>query len=112
MMMSDAASGFRRIEHSPLLSSYERSLYRRMIDCEMDRAEFYSSVPLLCRWIENVYGKEVVILIDEYDKPVNSSVIHGYYRELTADLRPFLESALKNDTHYRFAVMTGVSRIT
>ena len=112
MMMSDAASGFRRIEHSPLLSSYERSLYRRMTDCEMDRAEFYSSVPLLCRWIENVYGKEVVILIDEYDKPVNSSVIHGYYRELTADLRPFLESALKNDTHYRFAVMTGVSRIT
>lgn len=112
MMMSDAASGFRRIEHSPLLSSYERSLYRRMTDCEMDRAEFYSSVPLLCRWIENVYGKEVVILIDEYDKPVNSSVIHGYYRELTADLRPFLESALKNNTHYRFAVMTGVSRIT
>ena len=59
----------------------------------------------------NAYGRKPIILIDEYDSPINSAATYGYYDEMVAFMRTFLSGAMKDNAHVEMGVMTGVLRV-
>ena len=69
------------------------------------------SLQTLCRALENHHGKPVILLIDEYDVPVNFAEQNGYYKEMIDFLRIMLGAALKGNPSLKFAVLTGCLRI-
>ena len=70
-----------------------------------------SSLGLLVKALNLQYKEKVVVLIDEYDTPVNTASTNGYYREMVAFMRTFLPGAMKDNNHVRLGVMTGVLRV-
>lgn len=58
------------------------------------------------------FQKEVIILIDEYDVPLDKAFQHGYYNEMISLIRTMLGNALKTNNSLKFAVLTGCLRIT
>ena len=61
--------------------------------------------------METYYGKKVILLLDEYDVPVQSAWEHDYYDEAISFFREFYADALKTNASLDFAVLTGVLRI-
>lgn len=70
------------------------------------------SLRLLSEMLCRHYGKKVVLLIDEYDVPLDKAFVHGYYREMVSLMRGFLGQALKTNKYLQFAVLTGCLRIS
>ena len=71
------------------------------------------SIKHLCAMIEKHYGKKPIILIDEYDNPMNGSYGNDEVHEkIKSFLRKVYGSALKGNAHMRFAVLTGVTRVS
>ncbi len=62
--------------------------------------------------LEKYYGKKVIILIDEYDVPLENSFFEGFYDRMIAFIRSLFESALKTNSSLEFAVITGCLRIS
>ena len=58
------------------------------------------------------YGKNTIILIDEYDVPLDKAFQYGYYREMAALIRGFLGETLKTNDFLQFAVLTGCLRVS
>ena len=74
-------------------------------------ADMASALKLLCRALEAHWEKPVILLIDEYDTPVNCAEQNGYYNEMIGFMRSFLGAALKTNSSLKFAVLTGCLRI-
>ena len=70
-----------------------------------------NALNLLCRALEAHWGKPVILLIDEYDVPINYAAQKGYYDEMISFMRNFLGSTLKTNPSLKFAVLTGCLRI-
>jgi len=79
---------------------------------EVDISYYRDSLKFLSECLEEYHGKKAVILIDEYDVPVQNSWSCGYYKEMMGFIRPLLSSALKDNPHLQFAVVTGCLRIS
>ena len=66
---------------------------------------------LLCKFLELHYGKKAVLLLDEYDAPIQCAWTHGYYKEAIGFYRSLYSAALKSNPSLDFAILTGVLRI-
>lgn len=73
---------------------------------------YTSSIMLLSMYLEKHHEKKVVILIDEYDVPLETAYYNGFYREMVDFIRSLFESALKTNDALEFAVITGCLRIS
>ena len=71
-----------------------------------------SSLQTLSQLLEKYYGQKVIILIDEYDVPLDKAFQHGYYREMVALIRGLFGQALKTNDSLMFAVLTGCLRVS
>ncbi|MCR5219645.1 MAG: ATP-binding protein [bacterium] len=78
---------------------------------EVSEKEMTGSLLLLCRALEAHWGKPVVLLIDEYDVPVNCAEQNGYYKEMIGFMRNLLGAVPKTNASLKFAVLTGCIRI-
>lgn len=91
----------------------DQDLYRRVVTGTADDADWASSLAALCRMLRAHHGKDVVLLIDEYDAPVMAAHTHGYYDQAVSFLRRWLTGAIKDGgTALDFACLTGVQRIS
>ena len=79
---------------------------------EKDINQCKMALAFLLRLMEAHYGKKVVLLIDEYDAPVQYAWECGYYKKAISFFRRFLSAALKTNLSLDFAILTGVLRIT
>ncbi|MCR4784718.1 MAG: ATP-binding protein [bacterium] len=79
--------------------------------CRADLPVLENSLALICEALEIYWEKPVILLIDEYDTPVNCAEQKGYYDEMISFMRSFLGAALKTNTSLKFAVLTGCLRI-
>ncbi len=73
---------------------------------------FKEATAFLCACLEKVYGEKVIILIDEYDVPLENAYFRGFYNEMISFIRGTLSLALKTNKSLAFAVITGCLRIT
>ena len=99
---------------SDILSEDEKDLYNRLksLNIEADETEYIYSIKNLCVYLERYYEQKPIILIDEYDVPLQRAYINDYYKEAINFFRGLLQDALKTNNSLEFAVMTGCLRIS
>lgn len=78
----------------------------------MDEDSLEAGLQTLSELLFRHYGQKTIILIDEYDVPLDKAYQHGYYREMTALIRALFGEALKTNSFLQFAVLTGCLRVS
>ena len=103
-------------EHRYLLDSdklYEedKNKIKEILNVKEDEFSLQRSIKDLCIYLERYYDEKPVVLIDEYDVPLQNSYVEGYYEDVISFFRTFYTSILKDNIYLKKAVLTGVSRI-
>ncbi len=112
MLISEEATRFAFLRKSDKLQEEDKMKLSRLIAGDFEKPAFlYGSLKLLSRLLCDYYGHRVVILIDEYDVPLDKAYRDGYYPEMIKMMRSFLGQALKTNQNLDFAVLTGCLRI-
>lgn len=89
----------------------DREIFSSIIDQTADQEVFCRSIQFLSRCLERYHGKKAIILIDEYDVPLENAYRRGFYEEMVDFIRALFESAFKTNSSLEFAVVTGCLRI-
>ncbi|HLP61258.1 MAG TPA: AAA family ATPase [Candidatus Deferrimicrobium sp.] len=106
------------LKHDYLLSgntlkAQDAAYFKRIIDLEGNKGEYESSLEYLLIFLNRYYGKQVVILIDEYDAPVHAGFTKDYYEDIISFTRNFLSGGLKDTGQYlEKGVLTGALRFS
>ena len=90
----------------------EKEEYMKILKKDNDTSLYVTSLRFLSQCLEKYYDKKVIILIDEYDVPLENAYFEGFYDEMVSFLRSLFESALKTNPALEFAVLTGCLRIS
>lgn len=111
------AQRFEFLAESDRLSNNEKAQYKALIALDngkysMDDDILVSGLQMLSHLLYKHYGKKTVILIDEYDVPLNKAFQNGYYKEMVSLIRGIFGMALKTNDYLQFAVLTGCLRIS
>ena len=111
------AERFGFLEDSEYLSENEKKRYKAIIALKdgtnaMDEKVLVSSLQILSQLLYKHFGQKTVILIDEYDVPLDKAFQNGYYNEMVSLIRGLFGMALKTNESLQFAVLTGCLRIT
>ena len=85
--------------------------YYRIVNRQADQTEMAFALTRLMEIMQAYYGQPVILLLDEYDAPIQYAWDHGYYEQCIGFMRQFLSSALKTNRALDFAVLTGVLRV-
>lgn len=98
---------------SDKLTKVSRTEFNEILECsEADENLFNESIKLLCSCLKQYYGMNTIILIDEYDVPLEDAYFSGCYNEMMSFIRSLFESALKTNPALEFSVITGCLRIS
>ena len=116
-LISIEAERFGFLADSEHLSENERARYKAMISLHngtnaMDEKVLISSLRILSQLLYKHFGKKTVILIDEYDVPLDKAFQNGFYQEMVSLIRGLFGMVLKTNDYLQFAVLTGCLRIT
>ena len=79
---------------------------------DMENMLAQSAVQDLCNYLNRYYEKKVIILLDEYDTPMQEAYVHGYWDEFTLFMRSFFNATFKTNPYLERAVMTGITRVS
>ena len=102
---------FAYLKDSPSLDDTDREQYERYRRGTADKAELCASLRWLSRMLCAHHGQRCVILLDEYDVPLNHAHLQGFYKETIDVIRPLMGMALKDNEALRFGLVTGCLRI-
>lgn len=94
-----------------LLNEKEKTFYQKVSD-EMSGSVAAVSLRSLSDFLSRYYGKKVIILLDEYDTPMQEAYVNGYWDELTVFTRSLLNSTFKTNPYLERAIMTGITRVS
>ena len=104
---------YRHIADSERLSETDNESFKTVLSSkEASERLFKESIKLLSTCLYQYYGKKSIILIDEYDVPLEDAYFSGYYDEMVSFIRSLFESALKTNPALEFSVITGCLRIS
>ena len=96
---------------SDSLNENERALFRRISAGEA-KDEETNSLKTLSNYLMQHYGKKVIILLDEYDTPMQEAYVNGYWEELAAFTRSWFGATFKTNPYMECALMTGITRVS
>ena len=96
---------------SDKLADEYKDEYKKILSMDED-AVWSNSIQLLSICLKQYYGTKTIILIDEYDVPLEDAYFSGYYDEMVRFIRSLFESALKTNSALEFSVITGCLRIS
>lgn len=99
------------LESSLVLSSYEKEQYHRLAGDSADEVDCQMGLQLLSMLLHKHYGKECIIIIDEYDTPIQQGHSCNFYPEIVNFMRNFFSGGLKDNTHLAFGFLTGILRV-
>ena len=119
-IMGKEAMRFQFLLESERLSEAEKNSYKRLIKVgttseaiyDITDATLIDSMQTLSQLLEKHYGQKVILLIDEYDIPLDKAFQRGYYDEMVSLIRSLFDNALKTNASLYFAVLTGCLRIS
>ncbi len=112
------ASRFRFLEDSSELTEDDKNRYRALVSVGQEGVfsikedALLTSLKTLSQLLSQHYGKKVILLIDEYDVPLDKAFQGGYYEEMVSLIRNLFSNALKTNAYLYFAVITGCLRIS
>ena len=102
---------FSYLEDSEKLLPPEKKFFHQVLWGEATEAACMDALSRLLAMLEKHHGRKAILLIDEYDVPIQSAWEHGYYEDAITFMRNFLSAALKSNSSLEFAVLTGVLRV-
>ena len=101
----------RNLMKEDIFGEDERELYYRTT-VKMDDVTAQDSLRNLSVWMERYYGKKVIILLDEYDTPMQEAYVQGYWDEFTSFVRSLFNASFKINPYLERAIMTGITRVS
>ena len=119
-LIGNEARRFDFLRNSDNLSKDDKNTYAQLTEAGSEQGGVYAmtegmaaaSLKTLSLLLEKHYGQKVILLIDEYDVPLDKAFQSGYYDEMVSLIRNFLGNALKTNDSLYFAVLTGCLRIS
>ena len=90
----------------------EKAAFERFLNEQDTMDDVQESLKMLSSLLYQHYGQKAILLIDEYDVPLDKAFQHGYYREMVALIRSLFGQALKTNDFLQFAVLTGCLRVS
>ena len=99
------------LESSSVLSSYEKEQYHRFASENINEVDCQMGLQLLSLLLHKHYDKECVIIIDEYNTPIQQGHLCDFYNEIVDFMRNFFSGGLKDNPHLAFGFLTGILRI-
>ena len=116
-MVGREASRFSFLADSEQLTKDEKEMYLALVkicdgEYSMSGMNLRFSLKVLSQLLYKHYGKKTVILIDEYDVPLDKAFQHGYYKEMVSLIRGIFGEALKTNNYLQFAILTGCLRVS
>lgn len=108
---------FKLLLNSSRLDNDEKNIYRDLISLQGEQettlaTKLKFSLKKISELLYQHYGQKTIVLIDEYDVPLDKAFRHGYYREMVALIRGLFGEALKTNDFLQFAVLTGCLRVS
>lgn len=79
---------------------------------DMEDTAAQSAIQDLCSYLSRYYKKKVIVILDEYDTPMQEAYIHGYWDKFTAFMRSLFNATFKTNPYLERAVMTGITRVS
>lgn len=99
------------LETSEKLNAYEKSQYKKLAEGNADDIDYQMSLQLLSLFLYKHYSKECVIIIDEYDTPIQQGHTCGFYDRTIDFMRSFFSGGLKDNSCLAYGFLTGILRV-
>lgn len=96
---------------SQKLQQGDRDFFQR-VSADMDDVEATMAIHYLCKFLYLYYGKKVIVLLDEYDTPMQEAYVDGYWDDLVAFTRSMFNSTFKTNSWLERGLMTGITRVS
>ena len=111
-MMARVYSRHRYLLESDKLTAYQKARFDKVLSGKLTEAEIKASLISLTEYLYTHHSeKRVILLIDEYDAPINNAELNGFHAQMIKFMRGFLGKSMKSNRFLEFAVITGVQRI-
>ncbi len=116
-LIATEARRFKFLQESDSLDADDKEMYRELISLNKEQSPVTSvklrfSLKNLLELLYKHYGRKTIVLIDEYDVPLDKAFQDGYYREMVSLIRGLLGETLKTNDFLQFAVLTGCLRVS
>ncbi len=114
-MVDELAKEYQRhayVLNSDKIFAADKAQFQRIMDKNAKAIEYAKALEFLSACLSKAHGQNAIILIDEYDVPLENAYFSGFYKEMIDFIRSLFESALKTNEHLKFAVITGCLRIS
>lgn len=110
-IISNVYSKYRDMMQSPRFNDMDRAYYDKMI-CDMSDDMAYTSINSLCIYLERYFGEKVIVLLDEYDTPMQEAWLAGNWNETVEFFRNFFNATFKTNECLCRGIITGITRIS
>lgn len=111
MILADLYEDHRYLLNGDFLGDTDREYFRR-INVNMDDVDAVMALHKLSKYLYAYYGKKVIILLDEYDTPMQEAYVDGYWDELAAFIRSLFNATFKTNPYLERGIMTGITRVS
>lgn len=99
------------LENSECLNPYEKEQFLQIANGKACEIDYQMSLQLLSLLLHKHYGKKAIIIIDEYDTPIQQGYTCGYYSDIVNFMRNFFSGGLKDNPHLAYGFLTGILRV-
>lgn len=110
-ILADLYTDYAFLLESDILREGDKEFFRR-VTMDMGDVEATLAIHNLCRYLSLYYNKKVIVLLDEYDTPMQEAYVGGYWKEFVAFTRSMFNAAFKTNPHLERAIMTGITRVS
>jgi hypothetical protein len=111
-LLADECERHRPILEKAHLSVYERQCYVRMCHRQADMVDYVNCLKDLTQWLHRATGTRVIVLIDEYDVPLQEGYLHGYYDDIVEFFRNLFSAVFKDNPSLQRGMLTGILRVS
>ena len=100
------------LKESNVLTDADRAYFDRILSVDVNNSDITSALYQLSDYLNRYYGKKVIILLDEYDTPMQEAYVNGFWDEMVSFTRSLFNSTFKTNPYMARAVMTGITRVS
>lgn len=101
----------RELLDSGVLSETEKKYFSSVLNTQVSEVDCQNALGELSYMLSLHYGRKVIIIIDEYDTPIQQGHLNGYYDQVTGFMRNLFSAALKDNENLEFGILTGILRV-
>ena len=110
-MVSSLYSRYQFLVDQGILNEREEAFFRS-VSVDMDDVAATMAIHELCQYLFRYYGKRVIILLDEYDTPMQEAYVNGYWNELVSFTRSLFNATFKTNPNLERGILTGITRVS